>query len=44
MHAKNQKDKIKLVKQIFQKNFIAIAIAFNILFFIFAEEIAYILF
>lgn len=44
LHAKRQTQKIKLVKQILQKNFIAIAITINILFFVFAEIIAYILF
>lgn len=44
LHAKNEDTKIKLVKKIMQKNFIAIAICINILFFVFAETIAYILF
>ena len=44
LHAKKDYKKIKLVKQIFQKNFIAIALAFNILFFVFWPVIAYILF
>jgi len=44
LHAQRKYEKIKLVKKIMQKNFIAVALAFNILFFIFAETIAYILF
>jgi len=44
LHAEKNYEKIKLVKQIMQKNFIAIALSFNILFFVFAEIIAYILF
>lgn len=44
LHSKKQYEKIKLIKQIFLKNFTAIAIAFNILFFVFAEIIAFILF
>ncbi|MCD5380397.1 oligosaccharide flippase family protein, partial [Candidatus Gracilibacteria bacterium] len=37
LHAKKDYKKIKLVKQIMQKNFIVIALAFNILFFVFSE-------
>lgn len=44
LHAQKDYKKIKLVKQIMQKNFIAVALAFNILFFVFAKNIAYILF
>jgi len=44
MYTKWENEKIKLVKSIFQKNFLAIWIALNILFFVFAEVIAYILF
>jgi len=44
LHAKKEDKKIKLIKKIMQKNFIAIAISINILFFVFAEVIAYILF
>ncbi|MDQ7010103.1 MAG: oligosaccharide flippase family protein [Candidatus Gracilibacteria bacterium] len=44
LHAQKDYKKIALVKQVIQKNFIAIALAFNILFFVFAETIAYILF
>lgn len=44
LHAEKKYEKIKLVKQIMQKNFIALAMAFNILFFVFAEIISYILF
>ncbi len=44
MHAKKDHEKIKLVKQVFVNNFSAIAIAFNILFFVFWPIIAYILF
>lgn len=44
MHAKWQHNHIKLVKTIFQRNFLIIAIAFNILLFVFAEIIAVVLF
>ncbi len=44
LHAAWDYKKIKLVKKIMQKNFIAVALAFNILFFVFAKIIAYILF
>lgn len=44
MHSKWEIEKIKLIKHIFQKNFLSIWIAFNILFFVFAEVIAYTLF
>ena len=44
LHAKKEFEKIKLVKKIFQKNFLAVWIAFNILFFVFAPIIAQILF
>jgi len=44
MHSKWEDSKIKLIKSVFQKNFLAVWIALNILFFIFAEVIAYILF
>jgi len=44
LHSKKEFTKIKLVKQIFQKNFLAVGIAFNILFFVMAPVIAYILF
>jgi len=44
LHAAWEYKKIKLVKQVMQKNFIAVALAFNILFFVFSEIIAYILF
>lgn len=44
LHAKHQHDKIKTIKHVFTKNFMVIAIASNILFFVFAEVIAYILF
>jgi len=44
LNASKEFEKIKLVKQIMQKNFIWVAVAFNILFFVFAEKIAYILF
>ncbi len=43
-YSKKEFDKIRLIKQIFQKNFLAIWIAFNILFFVFAPTLAYILF
>lgn len=44
MYAKWELEKIKLVKHIFQKNFLVVWFAFNILFFVFAREIAYVLF
>lgn len=44
MHAKKEYKKIKLVKQIFTKVFIIIWISFNIFFFIFAENISFVLF
>jgi len=44
MYSKWQNDKIYLVKSIFQKNFILIAIAFNTFFFVFAQQLAYTLF
>lgn len=44
LHAKNQHEKIRTIKYIFTKNFMIIAIAMNILFFVFAEIIAYVLF
>jgi len=44
LHAKKEHNKIKLIKSIFVKNFTVLAIAFNILFFVFWPIIAYILF
>ena len=44
LHAKKQYGKIRTIKHIFTKNFMVVAIAINILFFVFAEVIAYILF
>lgn len=44
MYAKWEFEKIRLVKHIFQKNFLVVWFAFNILFFVFAREIAYVLF
>lgn len=44
MHAKNEIDKIKMVKQIFTKNFLSFSIVFSILFFVFWEIISTILF
>jgi len=44
MHSKKEYKKIKLIKQIFSRNFVLIAIMFNIFFFIFSEIIAYTLF
>jgi len=44
MHSTWEISKIKAIKSIFMKNFIALWIAFNILFFIFSELIAFILF
>lgn len=44
MHSKWEHNKIKITKSMFQKNFLAIWIAFNLLFFVFSETIAFILF
>jgi O-antigen/teichoic acid export membrane protein len=44
LNSKWELGKIKLIKSVFQNNFLSIWIAINILFFIFAETIAYILF
>lgn len=44
MHAKWKHNHIKLVKSVFQKNFLIIAIAFNVLLFVFSEIISVILF
>lgn len=44
MYAKWEIKKIRLVKWVFQKNFIAISLAFNILFFVISEILAYVLF
>jgi len=44
MYSKNEFEKIRKIKNMFQKNFLALWIAFNILFFVFAPTIAYILF
>lgn len=44
MNSKWENEKIKLVKNIFQKNFLSVWIAFNILLFIFWEIVAYIFF
>lgn len=44
MNAKKEFDKIRLVKSIFQKNFLIFGLAFVILFFVFWENIAVILF
>ena len=44
LNAQKDYEKIALVKKIMQKNFIAVALAFNILFFVFAYQISYILF
>jgi len=37
-------EKIKLVKSIFQKNFLVLSLSFSILFFVFAENLAYMFF
>lgn len=44
MHSKKEYDKIRMIKNIFTKNFIVIWLTFNIFLFIFAEIIAYTLF
>lgn len=44
MSSKWEIDKIKIVKSIFQKNFLVLSIAFSILFFVFAEKLTIILF
>lgn len=42
--AKKEYDKITLIRSIFTKNFLAFSVVFSILFFVFAKEIAFILF
>jgi len=44
LYSKGEIGKIRLSKSILQKNFLALGVAFNILFFVFSETIAYILF
>lgn len=44
MHSKWKTEEIRIVKSVFQKNFLVISLWFNILFFVFAEILAYILF
>ena len=44
LESKKEYDKIRLVKSIFQKNFIAVSIALSIFFFFFAKQIVFILF
>jgi stage V sporulation protein B len=44
LHAKKENEKITIIKKIFSQNLVHIGIAVNILFFVFAEIIAYILF
>ncbi|MDD2870842.1 MAG: oligosaccharide flippase family protein [Candidatus Gracilibacteria bacterium] len=44
MYSKGEIERINLVKNIFEKNFLGIGIAINILFFLFGEIIAYIFF
>lgn len=44
MHSKKDYTKIKVIKEMFTKNFLIIWIGFNILFFVFAKIIAFILF
>ena len=44
MYSKNEIEKINQVKSIFQKNFLSLTIAFNLLFFVFAEVLATTLF
>ncbi|MDD3144515.1 MAG: oligosaccharide flippase family protein [Candidatus Gracilibacteria bacterium] len=44
MHSMGELGKIKLVKSIFQKNFLVLSIAFSILFFVFADSLTNILF
>jgi O-antigen/teichoic acid export membrane protein len=44
LHSKKEYEKINTIKTLFNKNFLSIWIAFNILFFVFAEKIALILF
>lgn len=44
MSSRWENDKIKIVKSLFQKNFLALSIAFSILFFVFANILTYILF
>lgn len=44
MYAKKEMNKIRLVKEVFQKNFIVFGLALNILFFVFATNISVVLF
>lgn len=44
LYGKGDIEKIKLIKTIFNKNFLSIGLSINILFFVFATTIAYILF
>ncbi len=44
LHSKKEYEKINLIKTIFNKNFLGIGLAFNVLFFVFSEKIATILF
>lgn len=44
LHSKKEYEKINSIKTIFNKNFLGIGLAFNILFFVFSEKIALILF
>ena len=44
LHSKKQHDKIKLIKELFVRNFLLIWIMFNLFFFVFAEIIAFTLF
>lgn len=44
LNAKNENHKIRMIKQVFQKNFVAVGLAFNLIFFIFATQISYVFF
>lgn len=44
MHSKWETEKIKLIKSVFQKNFLVLSMSFSILFFVFAENLAYMFF
>jgi hypothetical protein len=44
MYSKNEIEKINQVKSIFQKNFLALTIAFDVLFFVFAKILTVIFF
>ncbi|MDD3793686.1 MAG: oligosaccharide flippase family protein [Candidatus Gracilibacteria bacterium] len=44
MHSRGETEKIKIIKSIFQKNFLVLSLSFSILFFVFAKNLAYMFF